>query len=721
MATLNHPYSLEGFPIRRHGTPPTKPKFNAFLFKGPKQYYHTFMDPLIKAEAAPLKNYCALEDMLHILFPLSELFPSTPGALPQENPLFTAFECLQQEGLYSSDLGKWTAASSCPDLTKPWSPGSEGEVADFLNYLVHKVDQLVDSGTFKRSRWWTSVYAVQAVGDAGGRRRPDLVLISSSDTSYPPKLPPASMRNADSLGELKDQEENKASFDKVHEQLMGRLSFYQTFGRVNGLSLFLENNVSEYSAFMIPYFKRLCKVLFGSTLFLLKRFVEAGPPPFFVLSHASHDNVLDILGEALEESQRNERWKDLRRPFSRASGFVHHLDLWRSDDEQFAFQAPLVSSYVSVKASNRLQAVTLQSLKRHHNALSPFLASDIADSKRPHTKYIHCSSFSNLTKCLSTVILLIHAQHHVADLFPAPVPSICTLALQEAVLDTTRDGNLERQGLLVEENLDTPYGPPHPFQKESMGDAVEDIEEDLFAFIPLKQPEQEDLEPGEAAGPSNHPNAIFLNDNDDEHVEILPPTAGQIICMDHTLHGGWGKGFEGARRAVDNYGDVDMDNNFPVASGPQDTRFFPFASETDWRVACWAIQDGIGHKSFDRLLAIPGVCFYSIHFLDLLKEAIISGQRETGSCHNIRGLHKIVDSGIPSRADWTSKTIAFPDAPDDKHLIHYRDVISAICSLLGNPAHAKHIVYKPKKIFSNAQKENRYYNEMWTGKWWHAI
>ncbi|EGO05017.1 hypothetical protein SERLA73DRAFT_44354, partial [Serpula lacrymans var. lacrymans S7.3] len=91
------------------------------------------------------------------------------------------------------------------------------------------------------------------------------------------------------------------------------------------------------------------------------------------------------------------------------------------------------------------------------------------------------------------------------------------------------------------------------------------------------------------------------------------------------------------------------------------------------------------------------------------------------SYHNIKGLHKIVDSGILSRADWTSKTIAFPDAPDDKHLIHYRDILSAICSLLGNPAHAKHIVYKPKKIFSNAQKENRIYNKMWTGKRWHAI
>ena len=46
-------------------------------------------------------------------------------------------------------------------------------------------------------------------------------------------------------------------------------------------------------------------------------------------------------------------------------------------------------------------------------------------------------------------------------------------------------------------------------------------------------------------------------------------------------------------------------------------RFTPFASELDWRVACWAIQDGIGHKSFDRLMAIPGVSavIYGIEFI----------------------------------------------------------------------------------------------------------
>jgi len=42
-------------------------------------------------------------------------------------------------------------------------------------------------------------------------------------------------------------------------------------------------------------------------------------------------------------------------------------------------------------------------------------------------------------------------------------------------------------------------------------------------------------------------------------------------------------------------------------------------------------------------------------------------------------------------------------------------------SLLGNPVHAKDIVYHPKKIFRDKEKSARIYNEMWTGKWWHAI
>ncbi|KAJ7625428.1 hypothetical protein B0H17DRAFT_1287118, partial [Mycena rosella] len=91
------------------------------------------------------------------------------------------------------------------------------------------------------------------------------------------------------------------------------------------------------------------------------------------------------------------------------------------------------------------------------------------------------------------------------------------------------------------------------------------------------------------------------------------------------------------------------------------------------------------------------------------------------SYKNIRGLHQIVDD-IPERAgEWMTKSLSFPDRPGEKHFIRYRDPLAAIRSLLGNPAHAKDIVYVPTKVFSDAQRDNRVYNEMWTGKWWTAV
>jgi hypothetical protein len=70
---------------------------------------------------------------------------------------------------------------------------------------------------------------------------------------------------------------------------------------------------------------------------------------------------------------------------------------------------------------------------------------------------------------------------------------------------------------------------------------------------------------------------------------------------------------------------------------------------------------------------------------------------------------------------WTTKTLSFPDRPSEKYLIRYRDPLAAIRALLGNPAYAKDIVYVPKKVFSDSERKNRVYNEMWTGKWWTGV
>jgi hypothetical protein len=77
---------------------------------------------------------------------------------------------------------------------------------------------------------------------------------------------------------------------------------------------------------------------------------------------------------------------------------------------------------------------------------------------------------------------------------------------------------------------------------------------------------------------------------------------------------------------------------------------------------------------------------------------------------------------IPERAgEWKTDELNFDDFPDLKYTVRYRDPLEAIRSLWGNPELSSHIVYKPKKIFSDTSQSTRIFTEMWTGKWWHAV
>ncbi|KAF7363254.1 hypothetical protein MVEN_00678500 [Mycena venus] len=237
-------------------------------------------------------------------------------------------------------------------------------------------------------------------------------------------------------------------------------------------------------------------------------------------------------------------------------------------------------------------------------------------------------------------------------------------------------------------------GPPEPdievptaIPDVPVAEVIQDWDDDIFHFIPLDPDEP---------GPSSAPRSFrHLSDEDDRRVVDSHPTAGKVIRMNDNLHAKWKRSFG---LAIDPDGDIEM------AGSDSPNGFAPFASELDWRIADWVIKEGPGHKAFDRLLDIPGV------------------QEKLGlSYSNIRGLHKIVDS-IPERAgEWTTKSLSFPDRPGEKYLIRYRDPLAAIRTLLGNPAYAKDIVYIPKKVLSDSDRNNRVYNEMWTGKWWTGV
>lgn len=86
----------------------------------------------------------------------------------------------------------------------------------------------------------------------------------------------------------------------------------------------------------------------------------------------------------------------------------------------------------------------------------------------------------------------------------------------------------------------------------------------------------------------------------------------------------------------------------------------------------------------------------------------------------MRALLKKVDS-IPERAPWKEGWLTFKDRPGERHLVQFRDIIKALKALLGNPAHADKIVWRPSRVFTHRGSKNRIYTEMWTGSWWHAV
>lgn len=161
---------------------------------------------------------------------------------------------------------------------------------------------------------------------------------------------------------------------------------------------------------------------------------------------------------------------------------------------------------------------------------------------------------------------------------------------------------------LMDEEQEPPFRLP---QRDIPPDqAIQYFDEDEpFYFFP-DEPEEPvvEVEEGVAGpGPStianrNRTDHRVLEDEDDERVEEIHPHAGKVIAMDEVLVERW-------RLRTGGNVDVDMDEDVEMGDIDQSAPnpYAPFASEIDWRVARWAVKDGIGHNALNRLLGIPGV------------------------------------------------------------------------------------------------------------------
>lgn len=163
------------------------------------------------------------------------------------------------------------------------------------------------------------------------------------------------------------------------------------------------------------------------------------------------------------------------------------------------------------------------------------------------------------------------------------------LAVDQGILDSTSDQDDQDDEMLPE-------------------DAMEEVwqeEQDLYHFIGAEPEPEPTPAIGEAGpGPSSlsQGNPRVLDEDDNSRFEEIHPTAGRVIRMSESLHKKWRRMFrETSGGSVDADGDVEMDR--------EQNQYAPFASELDWRVAKWAVEDGPGHNAFNRLLKIPGVRF----------------------------------------------------------------------------------------------------------------
>lgn len=134
------------------------------------------------------------------------------------------------------------------------------------------------------------------------------------------------------------------------------------------------------------------------------------------------------------------------------------------------------------------------------------------------------------------------------------------------------------------------------------------LDNDQFHFIP--EPDEE-VEIGQAGpGPATSAHRArgqayrALDEDDDTRITVTHPTAGRAIRMDTGLHEQWKAIFKESGHDDRETCDPGMQ---PESQADGVNPYAPFASELDFKVARWVIQDGIGHASLDRLLDIPGV------------------------------------------------------------------------------------------------------------------
>jgi hypothetical protein len=87
------------------------------------------------------------------------------------------------------------------------------------------------------------------------------------------------------------------------------------------------------------------------------------------------------------------------------------------------------------------------------------------------------------------------------------------------------------------------------------------------------------------------------------------------------------------------------------------------------------------------------------------------------SYQNVTQLNALIDT-LPGRPPFKCETVRIYGREFN---LHYRDIISCIQGLIGNPEFANHLVFAPERHYIDVERNIRVIDDMHTGDWWWSV
>jgi hypothetical protein len=88
------------------------------------------------------------------------------------------------------------------------------------------------------------------------------------------------------------------------------------------------------------------------------------------------------------------------------------------------------------------------------------------------------------------------------------------------------------------------------------------------------------------------------------------------------------------------------------------------------------------------------------------------------SYSSTKELNHIIDNVLPERPQFQCRELIIGGETLE---LYFRDIISCIRSIYGDPELAQHLITAPERHYSDQEHTVRVYSEMHTGDWWWSV